>query len=203
MILQTKIRKHWVKRSLFGLNRDEDEITWVTFYHKMLRCLFGSRFVERKAPLRMRTYRPSCWTVLLTLTLRGASGISAELQFKRGEAETIQRGEGGEKREDWRNLMNIPSGSERGTICRHQGLPAENSAEKWFQKLQKSGGICRQTEYASRPVHERVREQAACMRVSFCQRASFHTEPSPPMRKPRREEGNVNLRAELFWRERD
>lgn len=122
-----------------------------------------------------RIYGPSYWTVLLTQKLRGMSGISTELKFKRGEAKTMERGEGEEKREDWRNLMNIPSGSERGTIYRHQGLPAENSAEKWFQKLQKSEGICRQTEYASRPVHERVREQAACMWACFCQRASFHT----------------------------
>lgn len=96
---------------------------------------------------------------------------------------SLDYGEGREKKkkEDWRNLMNIPSGSERGTIYRHQGLPAENSTEKWFQKLQKSEGICRQTEYASRPVHERVREQAACMWACFCQRASFHTEASPPI----------------------
>jgi len=36
--------------------------------------------------------------------------------------------EGGEKREELRNLMNIPRGSEKGTICRHQGL--QRSAEK-------------------------------------------------------------------------
>lgn len=61
---------------------------------------------------------------------KGTSGISTELKFKRGEAKTMERREGEEKRNDWRNLMNIPSGSERGTIYRHQGLPAENSTEK-------------------------------------------------------------------------
>lgn len=145
----------------------------------MFSCLFGSRHVELKAPLRMHIiYRPSYWTVLLTHKIRGMSGISIELKFKRGEAKTTERGEGEEKREDWRNLMNIPSGSERGTIYRHQGLPAENSTEKWFQKLQKSKGICCQTEYAFRPVHERVREQATCMWACFCQRASFQAEVS-------------------------
>lgn len=39
------------------------------------------------------------------------------------------------------------------------------STEKSFQKLQKSEGIYRQTEYASRPVHERVREQTAYVSV--------------------------------------
>lgn len=82
----------------------------------MFSCLFGSRCVELKALLRMNIiYRPSFWTVLLTQKLRGTSGISTELKFKRGEAKTMGRGEGEEKREDWRNLMNIPSGSERGT----------------------------------------------------------------------------------------
>lgn len=205
-MLQTKIKKYWVKRSLFGLYGDKALLLWTRSQFSSqdveMRCLFGSRCVEHKAPLRVRIYRSSYWTVLPAHTLRGTSGISTELQFKRVEAETIEWGEGGEKKGDWRNLMNIPSGSERGTIYRHQGLPAENSAEKWFQKLQKSGGICRQTEYASRPVHERVREQAACMRVSFCQCASFHTKPSPPIRTLQ-ERGNVNLRAEMFWRERD
>lgn len=161
----------------------------------MFSYLFGSRYVELKAPLRMNViYRPSYWTVLLTQKLRGVPGISSELKFKRGEAKTMERGEGEEKREDWRNLMNIPSGSERGTIYRHQGLPAENSTEKWFQKLQKSEGICRQTEYASRPVHERVREQAACMWVCFCRRASIHTGASAPIWTLQRR-GYLNLRA--------
>lgn len=153
------------------------------FLREMFGCLFGSRCAALKAPLRKKyvTYRPSFWAVLLTQELKGTSGISTELKFKRGEAKTMERREGGEKRKDWRNLMNIPSGSERGTIYRHQGLPAENSTEKWFQKLQKSEGICRQTEYASRPVHERVREQAVCMWVYFFQSASFHTEASPPI----------------------
>lgn len=65
----------------------------------MFSYLFGSKCVELKAPLRMNiTYRPSYWTVLLTQKLRGASGISTELKFKRGEAKTMERGEGEEKR---------------------------------------------------------------------------------------------------------
>lgn len=126
--------------------------------------------------------------------LWGKTGIRTELKFKRGEAKTTGSGEEEEKREDWGNLMNIPNGSERGTIYRHQGLPAQKSIEKWFQKLQKSKGICRQTEYASRPVHENVREHTVFMWACFCQHASFHNEPISTLQK----RGNVNLRAELF-----
>lgn len=126
--------------------------------------LFGSRRIELKAPLRVN-HSISIFILNQSpdaVEAKGTSGTSfTELELKGVGTKTLAKGKKKTKGEDWRNLMNIPSGGERGTIYQHQGLPAENSAEKLFQKLQKSEGICRQTEYACRPVHERVREQAA------------------------------------------
>lgn len=68
-------------------------------------------------------------SILLTQKIGAMSGISTKLKFKGGSEDTCE-GKEKKKKEDWRNLMNIPSGSQRGTMHRHQCLPAENSTGK-------------------------------------------------------------------------